>query len=62
MSINIYDKTQELLHRLANSIHDRDIKHAVYPRPFCFHSTEVLTATKWIEEFIEEVKKDCICV
>lgn len=60
MQINIHEKSQDLLIRLANAIHDRETK--VMPHPFCFHSGEIKTAVKWLEDFVKEIKEDCVCL
>ena len=59
MQIDLYAKSQQLLEALANSIHDRDPKN---PLPFSFNIAEVHLAEKWLQEFCEEIKKDCVCV
>jgi len=59
MQIDLYAKSQQLLETLANSIHDRDNKN---PTPFTFNISDIHVTEKWLNEFIEEIKKDCVCV
>lgn len=59
MSIDLYAKSQELLECLANSIHDRDNKN---PNPFTFNIAEVHLAEQWLTDFIEEIRRDCVCI
>lgn len=58
MTIDLYVKSQQLLEKLANSIHDRDPKALI---PFFFSTAELQAAQKWLEDFAKEVKKDCYC-
>lgn len=60
MRIDIHTKSQDLLTLLANAIHDREQK--VSPHPFCFYSAELQKANLWLENFMEEVKKECVCL
>lgn len=59
MQIDLHVKAQQLLETLANSIHDRDPKSLT---PFCFNVAEVQAAHGWLESFVDEIKKDCVCV
>lgn len=59
MSIDLHAKSQSLLETLANAIHDRDPKNL---NPFFFNINEVHVAEKWLNEFIDEIKKDCVCL
>ena len=57
--MDLHAKSQQLLETLANSIHDREPKNL---NPFFFNIAELQTAEKWLEEFVKEIKEDCICV
>lgn len=57
--MDLHAKSQQLLEVLANSIHDRDPKAL---NPFCFNMAEIHAAEKWLNEFIKEIKQDCVCV
>jgi len=46
--------SQQLLERLANSIHDRDPNQ----NQFCFNINEVHVVEGWIKELFEEFKKN----
>jgi hypothetical protein len=59
MQIDLHEKSQNLLETLANSIHDREPKSQ---NPFFFNIAEIQAAEKWLQEFIKEIKHDCICV
>jgi len=50
MSIDYYAKSVELLEKIANSVHDRDLKN---PNLLCFSSSEVQLVEQWLKEFIE---------
>ena len=56
--MDLYVKSQQLLETLANSIHDREPKS---PNPFFFKIEDVHAAEKWLNDFIREIKKECIC-
>ena len=49
MSIDLYQKSSELLERLANSILDRDPQN---PNPFCFNVAEVHIVEEWLKELL----------
>ncbi len=53
MSIDINFLSSQLLERLANSIHDRDINKS----EFCFNIAEVQVTELWLEETIKEIMK-----
>lgn len=55
MSIDLYQKSSDLLEKLANSIYDRDPTN---PKPFFFNLSEVHIVEKWLKEVIEEVKDE----
>ncbi len=57
--MDLHAKSQQLLETLANSVHDRDPKQM---NPFFFNIAEIQVAEKWLEEFIKEIKEDCICI
>ncbi len=57
--MDLHVKSQQLLESLANSIHDRDPKQT---NPFFFNIAEIQVAEKWLEEFIKEIKEDCVCI
>jgi hypothetical protein len=59
MSIDLHAKSQDLLETLANSIHDREPKSL---SPFFFNINEIHVAEKWLNDFIKEIKSDCICL
>ena len=59
MTIDLHAKSQDLLERLANSIHDREPKNT---SPFFFNIAEIHAAEKWLQDFIKEIKKDCVCL
>lgn len=59
MDIDLHTKSQQLLETLANSVHDRDPKN---PQPFFFNIADIQVAEKWLQEFIREITKDCVCV
>jgi hypothetical protein len=59
MSIDLHAKSQQLLETLANSIHDREPKST---NPFFFNINEIHVAEKWLNEFLKEIKEDCVCV
>lgn len=59
MTIDLNAKSQELLEKLANSIHDRESKSIT---PFFFNINEIHVAENWLEEFIKEIKEDCVCL
>jgi len=46
--------SQQLLERLANSIHDRDQNN----KQFCFNINEVHVVETWIKELLNEYKKN----
>lgn len=51
MTIDIYQKSAELLEKLANSIYDRDPNN---PKPFFFSLNEVHIVEKWLNELLNE--------
>lgn len=53
MVIDLHAKSIELLEIVANSVHERDPKHA---NLLCFSSNEVLVVEEWIREFIKELQ------
>ncbi len=57
--MDLHFKSQQLLEKLANSVHDRENKSVV---PFFFSIAEIHLTEKWLSEFITEIKKDCVCV
>ncbi len=57
--MDLHVKSQQLLESLANSIHDRDPKQT---NPFFFNIAEIQVSEKWLEEFIKEIKEDCVCI
>lgn len=57
MSIDLHVRSQELLERLANSIHDRDPKSL---NPFTFNIAEIHITEAWLTEFIKEIRKDVL--
>lgn len=54
MTIDIYQKSSELLEKLANSIYDRDPNN---PKPFFFSLNEVHIVEKWLNELLSIEKK-----
>jgi hypothetical protein len=59
MQVDLFNKSEELLKILANSIHDRDVKAQ---NDFCFNVAELNAAEQFLSEFIRELQKDCICL
>ncbi len=59
MGINLYEKSHDLLELLANSIHDRE---PTSNSPFSFNVADIHAAEKWLTEFVNEIKEDCVCV
>lgn len=59
MEMDLYAKSQQLLETLANSVHDREPKSQ---EPFFFNISDIHAAEKWLEDFIRELKTDCVCV
>jgi hypothetical protein len=57
--MDLHAKSAQLLESLANSIHDRDPKQT---NPFFFNIAEIQVTEKWLEEFMKEVKENCICL
>ena len=57
MNIDLHAKSQDLLETLAHSIHDREPKST---NPFFFNINEIHVAEKWLNDFIEEIKADCV--
>ncbi len=57
--MDLHVKSQQLLEALANSVHDREPKNT---NPFFFNIADIQVAEKWLEDFIKEIKKDCICI
>lgn len=55
MGIDLYAKSQDLLEKLANSVHDRDPKS---PTPFFFNISEIHVAENWLVDFIKEILQD----
>lgn len=55
MEVDLYAKSQDLLEKLANSVHDRDPKN---PNPFFFNMAEIHVAEKWLVDFIKEILQD----
>lgn len=51
MQIDIYVKSEQLLHHLANSLYDRDPKN---PIPICFTTADKQFVEKWIVELLAE--------
>jgi len=51
MSIDLYQKSSELLEKLANSIYDRDPTN---PNPFCFNVAEMHIVEEWLKELIKD--------
>jgi|FreactTroBogLake_1042271.scaffolds.fasta_scaffold82088_2 hypothetical protein len=49
MTIDIYQKSSELLEQLANSIFDRDTSN---PNPLCFSMTEIHIVENWLREIL----------
>ncbi len=57
MEINTNSKALELLIELANSLHDREIN----PNNFLFFSAnEVKITEDWINDFVKEIRRDCV--
>ena len=52
MSFDLYQKSSELLEKLANSIYDRDPSN---PNPLFFNLAEIHIVENWLKEVIEEV-------
>ena len=59
MEMDLYAKSQDLLETLANSIHDREPNS---PNPFFFKISEVHKTEKWLQDFIKQLKEDCVCL
>lgn len=59
MQIDLHVKSQQLLETLANSVHDREPGN---PNPFFFNIKELQVAERWLEDFVKEIKKDCVCL
>ena len=58
MGIDLHFLSQQLLERLANSIHDRDVNQ----KDFCFNTKELQVVEEWINETFLKIKKsDCTC-
>lgn len=53
MFIDYHAKSVELLERIANSVHERDLKN---PNLLCFSSSEVHLVEEWLKEFNETKK------
>ncbi len=53
MDIDLHVKAQNLLEKLANSIHDRSPDN----NQFCFNIAEVHLVEQWMEDIIEELEK-----
>lgn len=51
---DLYAKAVNLLEKIANSIHERDIKN---PNLICFSITEVQLVEHWLKDFIIEHEK-----
>jgi hypothetical protein len=49
MCIDLYQKSTELLEKLANSIYDRDPQN---PNPFFFNMAEIHIVEKWLSEVL----------
>ncbi len=59
MDANTNFKAVDLLTKIANSLHDREVN----PNNFLFFSAaEVKITQEWLEDFIKEIKRDCVCV
>lgn len=52
MIIDTYAKAVQLLERVANSVHERDVKS---PNLLCFSSNEVQVVEEWLKELINEL-------
>lgn len=59
MNMDLHAKSEQLLTSLANSIHDREPNTS---KPFFFTKEEMYVAQLWMDNFIKEVVKDCVCV
>lgn len=57
--MDLHAKSQDLLETLANSIHDRDPKN---PNPFFFNIADIHKTEQWLTDFIQEIKRDCVCL
>jgi len=52
LDVDVYAKSVQLLERVANSVHERDIKN---PYLLCFSSAEVQVVESWLTELLEEL-------
>ena len=57
MSIDLYQKSSELLEKLANSIYDRDTNN---PNPFFFNVAEVHIVENWLADIMKDIKNDVL--
>lgn len=57
--MDLHVKSQQLLETLANSIHDREPKSLT---PFFFNIAEIHVAEQWLQDFVKELKEDCVFV
>jgi len=53
VSINVHEKSSQLLERLANSIYDRDPAH---PKPFFFNINEIHIVEDWLNDLFRETQ------
>jgi hypothetical protein len=51
MQIDLYAKAVQLLEKVANSVHERDLKN---PNLLCFSSSEVNLVQQWLGDFVKE--------
>lgn len=52
MNFDVYQKSSDLLEKLANSIFDRDPTN---PKPFCFSISELHVVEGWLKNILKEV-------
>ena len=54
MEIDIYEKSVQLLERVANSVHDREPKN---PNLFTFSLREIHIVEAWLKELLKELNE-----
>lgn len=54
MLVNTYEKSEELLQKIANSVFDRNPEN---PNPLVFSMSEINVVENWLNDLIEEIKK-----
>lgn len=52
--MDLHAKAKELLEKVANSVHERDLKN---PNLLCFSIQEVDLVEKWLGDFVQEQGK-----